>query len=184
MARAREGDPEAFAAFYRAYDERLLRYLARRVFDADIALDLTSETFALALEQRRQFRGQTTQEEQGWLFAIARGVLARYYQRAKLERAAMQRVGLADPYLEPWEHDHIEAMTGLDDLSGELSHALAQLSSDQRAAVELRVVHEASYPEVARRLEVSEDVARARVSRGLRVLGRFLAPVDQIEESG
>ena len=51
-------DIEVFADFYRAYYESILAFLARRVLDPEIAFDLMSETFAKALERRRQFRGE------------------------------------------------------------------------------------------------------------------------------
>jgi DNA-directed RNA polymerase specialized sigma24 family protein len=39
-------DPEAVVVFYDRHTERLLTYFAKRVFDAEVALDLTAETFA------------------------------------------------------------------------------------------------------------------------------------------
>ena len=42
-----------FVGFYRAYSERILRFFARRVYDAQVALDLTSETFAAAYGARK-----------------------------------------------------------------------------------------------------------------------------------
>ena len=56
--------------------------------------------------------------------------------------------------------------------------ALAELGPEQREAVRLRVVDELGYPAVAARLGVSEQTARARVSRGLRALA---AAVDRHE---
>ena len=57
-----------------------------------------------------------------------------------------------------------------------LGDELARLIDDQRDALRLRVVEERSYPEVADALGVSEQTARARVSRGLRALARALEP--------
>ena len=51
------------------------------------------------------------------------------------------------------------------------------LSFDQREALELRIVKELPYPEVAIALGVSEQTARARVSRALRAL-REATPFD------
>jgi RNA polymerase sigma-70 factor (ECF subfamily) len=51
-----------------------------------------------------------------------------------------------------------------------------QLSGAQRDALQLRVVEEQSYQQVAAALGVSEQTARARVSRGLRSLARALEP--------
>ena len=44
------GDPEAFAAFYRRHVAPLLGYFLRRTGNAELAADLTAETFAAALD--------------------------------------------------------------------------------------------------------------------------------------
>ena len=44
------------------------------------------------------------------------------------------------------------------------------LPVDQREAVRLRVVEEQGYQTLARTLDISQDTARARVSRGLQAL--------------
>jgi RNA polymerase sigma factor (sigma-70 family) len=163
-------DPDAFAAFYDAYSDRVLGFLARRVLDPEVALDLLSETFAKALERRAQFRGSSAEEEQAWLYSIARTELSHYWRSGQVERAAMQRFAVTVPMLSEAEHDRIEALAGLSGLSGALLEALDALPSDQRRAVELRVVEDRSYADVAAALGVSEPTARARVSRGLRAL--------------
>ena len=71
-------------------------------------------------------------------------------------------------------------MAGLREVAAPLADAMAALPEDQRRAVELRVIDECGYAEVAVQLGVSEQTARARVSRGLRALARRLrepAPV-------
>jgi len=50
------------------------------------------------------------------------------------------------------------------------------LNAGQRQAVQLRVVEERPYDEVALALGISEQTARARVSRGLRALTHALEP--------
>ena len=64
----------------------MLVYFTRRVLDVDVAFDLLSETFAKALERRRQFRGGSPEEEQGWLFSIARSELSHYWRDGRVER--------------------------------------------------------------------------------------------------
>ena len=59
----------------------------------------------------------------------------------------------------------------------ELSAALASLSDPVRSAVQLRIVEELPYAEVARSLRISEPAARARVSRGLAALADLLDPI-------
>jgi RNA polymerase sigma factor (sigma-70 family) len=173
LARARE-DSDAFADFYDAYAERVLLFLVRRVLDVDTAFDLLSETFAKALEHRHQFRGRTAQEEQGWLFSIARSELSHFWRDGRVERSALARLGVPVPGLTDPEIERIEQLAGIIELVPALQDAMASLPEDQRRAVELRVVEEHGYAEVANILGVSEQTARARVSRGLRALAQRL----------
>ena len=173
LAQSRQ-DPDAFAAFYDAYAERILLFLVRRVLDVDTAFDLLSETFATALERRHQFRGSSAEEEQGWLYSIARSELSHYWRDGKVERIALARLGVGVPALSDPEIERIEQLAGITDLVPALQDAMASLPEDQRRAVELRVVEEHGYAEVASILGVSEQTARARVSRGLRALAQRL----------
>ena len=173
LAQSRQ-DPDAFAAFYDAYAERILLFLVRRVLDVDTAFDLLSETFATALERRHQFRGSTAEEEQGWLYSIARSELSHFWRDGKVERIALARLGVGVPALSDPEIERIEQLAGITDLVPALHDAMASLPEDQRRAVELRVVEEHGYSEVATILGVSEQTARARVSRGLRALAQRL----------
>jgi RNA polymerase sigma-70 factor (ECF subfamily) len=168
------GEPEAFAEFYEAYSPRVLVFFARRVFDAELAMELTSETFALALDNCEQFRGTLAEEEQGWLFAIARHELSRFWRRGRVEREALVRIGVSVPAFEDEDLERVERMAGLDGLKDALREAMAGLPEGQRRAVELRVLEEMGYPQIAEALTVSEDVARARVSRGLRSMAAAL----------
>ncbi len=165
LAQSRQ-DPDAFAAFYDAYAERILLFLVRRVLDVDTAFDLLSETFATALERRHQFRGSSAEEEQGWLYSIARSELSHYWRDGRVERIALARLGVGVPALSDPEIERIEQLAGITDLVPALQDAMASLPEDQRRAVELRVVEEHGYAEVATILGVTEQTARARVSRG------------------
>ena len=167
-------DPDAFAAFYDLYAERVLVFLARRVLDVDVAFDLLSETFATALERRRQFRGASVEQEQGWLFSIARSALTHYWRDGRVERCALARVGLPAVGLSDPEIERIEELAGLAEVAADLAEAMDALPEQQRLAVVLRVVDECRYADIAVRLGVSEQTARARVSRGLRALAHRL----------
>lgn len=170
LLRASRENPALFEDFYAAYAERVLVYFTRRVLNVDLALDLTSETFAEALDQRLQFRGNSPAKEQGWLFAIARRQLLHYYRDGSIERRALERHGLEPIGLDDQEIERFEQAAGLQNHLDAIHGAMAELPADQRSAVRLRVVEELEYAEVARRMGISEATARARVSRGLRAL--------------
>jgi DNA-directed RNA polymerase specialized sigma24 family protein len=48
-------DGASFELFYRRHAERMLGHLMRRTRDAELAADLTAETFAAALASRRRY---------------------------------------------------------------------------------------------------------------------------------
>jgi RNA polymerase sigma-70 factor, ECF subfamily len=169
LARSAE-DADAFRDFYLANVQRLVVFFTRRTLNAEVALDLTGETFATALQRRRQFRGASDAEAEGWLFAIARSQLARYWRRGIAERRALEQVGLDPPCVALSELERIEELAGLPELRGRVREAIAGIHPQQAYAVLQRVVEERGYDDLAAELGVSQDVVRARVSRGLRAL--------------
>jgi RNA polymerase sigma factor (sigma-70 family) len=169
-------DAEAFSELYRREGESVLIFLTRRTWDGETALELTAETFALALRSWRKLGALGREQQRAWLFTVARRQLSRYLRRATVERRAVQRLGMQIPQV---EHDDlllIERRAGLPELRRVVELELSRLSSAQREALRLRVVEERSYEELAACLDISEQTARARVSRGLRALGRALEP--------
>jgi RNA polymerase sigma-70 factor (ECF subfamily) len=169
------GGPLAdFAAFYAEHAEPVLVFLARRCLDPEVAVDLMAETFAQAYAGRRRFRGQCEAEAAGWIFAIARHQLSGYFKRGRAERKAIRRLGIEVPPVEPDDLDRIEELAGLGPLRFAVSAEFERLSPDQRDALQLRLIDELPYPDVARALSISESTARARVSRGLRRLAASL----------
>jgi RNA polymerase sigma factor (sigma-70 family) len=153
-------EPLAFAAFYRRYEERMLRYFLARVGDAEVAADLTAETFAAALGSAPRFRPRR-EPAVAWLFGIARNTLAMSRRRGRVEARARHRLGM--PSLELTD----ELLERIEALGGDAVDLVAELPSEQGEAVRARVVDEREYREIARDLRCSEAVVRKRVSRGL-----------------
>jgi RNA polymerase sigma factor (sigma-70 family) len=160
-------DPRAFTDFYAAHSRPLLAFFARRTFDVEAARDLTAETFAQAFEHRRRFRGLTDAEARGWLYGIARHQLGRYARRGVVERRAIKRLGIQLPTVSEDDYERIAELAGLAQLRDRVAAAFGELSDDQRDALRLRVVDERPYLEIAQTLGISEQTARARVSRAL-----------------
>lgn len=168
-------------ALYRRHGDELLRWFARRTADAQTALDLWAESFAQAVAAQHRCRATDPPAEAAWLWAIAHRQLARYLRRGYAERRAMRKIGLERPPADPSLLDAIEREAGLDVLRRELSTAMASLTPAIHRAVRLRVVDGLPYPEVARRLAITEPAARARVSRGLNSLADVLDPLTRSE---
>lgn len=167
-------ESEAFVAFYDAYFERILAFMVRRVYDAAVALDLTAETFAQAYVGRSRYRGSTEGQAAAWVYRIAKRQVARYFRKGRAERRALARLGIQTPPLDRTQEAQIEEFAELHSLRETLRTELERLAPAHREALRLRVVDELSYGEVAARLGVSEQAARARVSRALKALAATL----------
>lgn len=174
LARSRE-DPLAFAEFYDWLSAKVHGFFVRRTWDGQVSLELTAETFAKAFEKRADFRGDSDEEAAGWLWSIARNELSAHWRTHSVRRAATERLSLPRLDIADEELLRIEELAALEAARGELQAALDRLRPDQRQVIEMRVLDELEYGEIARRLGVSNQVVRTRVSRGLRALGQSRA---------
>ena len=163
---------------YDRHAPAILTFFARRTYAPDVAVDLLAETFATAFEDRDKFRGGSVDAAAAWLFGIARHRLSDYFRRGHVERRALGRLGVERRPLTNVEYDRIEELAASEHLRRVVAGELAALPVDQREAVRLRVVEERPYEDLARSLGISEQTARARVSRALRTLRRSPAIAD------
>lgn len=182
MEAGKLSDSQVFAQLYAAHSRRIIAFFARRTYDAQLSLDLTAETFAQAFSGRDRFRGTTDPEAQAWLFRIAERQLAGYWRRGRAERRAIRRLGVEVPTLDDEAAARIIELAGLADLRAALADELSRLPEPTQRALQLRVVEERDYSEVARLLGTTEIAVRARVSRGLIALAAALDVADFAEE--
>jgi RNA polymerase sigma factor (sigma-70 family) len=177
---ARE-DPAAFADVYVEYHEQVLRFFARRTLDPETAFDLMAETFAELFAHIDTFRGETEEQGRAWMWTVARHLLYRWRERGVVERRSLARLGIPIASLGQVEYERIEDLADLQRVCPYLEEAMGQLGSEQRRALILRVVEHRGYDEIAQECGATEQVVRARVSRGLRQLAKSLADAEQAE---
>ncbi len=157
---------EAFGVFYDRHHLSLLAVVRRRLGSTEVALDLTAEVFASALERCESFSSRGEGSAKAWLYAIARNKIIDLYRTGGAEDRArqalqMQPLIVTDEQLEALEQRLCTENTGA-------LEALDGLPADERDAIAARVVDESDYAQIAADFAVSESVIRKRVSRGLR----------------
>ncbi|MEA2220652.1 MAG: hypothetical protein QOJ35_3278 [Solirubrobacteraceae bacterium] len=165
-------DRRAYGVLYERYERVMLGYFGAATRSAELAADLTAETFAAALASRARFdpaRGSA----RGWLFGIGRNVFAMSLRRGRVEDEARRRLGLQPIVLESAQ---VDAIGVLIEREGDalVCEWLAGLPGEQAQALHARVVEARGYADIARELRCSEAVVRKRVSRGLVRLRRRL----------
>jgi RNA polymerase sigma factor (sigma-70 family) len=154
-------DPNDFGRFYERHVDAILAYLGPRVRGADVAFDLTAETFARAFERREQYdpaRGPGV----AWLLVIARNLLIDSARRSRVLDESRRRLGVAAVAVDDEQLELIETRSQVD-----LRAVLRGLPTDQGEAIIRHFLLDESYPEIAQQLSCSEQVVRKRVSRGL-----------------
>jgi RNA polymerase sigma factor (sigma-70 family) len=163
-------DPQAFRELYERYAAWMRSWFLRHTGSESAALDLTSETFAQAWIASRRFRDEADGSAAPWLFGIGRNLLRQYHKHNRIETAARQRLGIPVAFAECEDYERVDERDEAVALAPRLRRALGALPSEQRRAVQLRVVQQLPYEEVAGRLGCSQNAARLRVSRALRAL--------------
>ena len=86
-------------------------------------------------------------------------------RRGSLDRSARERIGMPVRDYGAAAYDEAEERLDSELLAPRLDRALADLSTNDRRAVELRVVDEQSYDEIGTRLAITPAAARTRVYR-------------------
>jgi RNA polymerase sigma-70 factor (ECF subfamily) len=166
------GGAEGFGLLYRRRHVLVRGYLRRLVGPRpDLVLDLVGETFARALERREQFdpgRGSAV----GWLIGIARNLHLEAIRRGRVADESRRRLGMERIVIDDAQMEMVER-----DGDTDLQRALRELPTEQREAIERRVLQDEAYTAIAAHVGCSEQVVRKRVSRGLAALRR------RIEES-
>jgi RNA polymerase sigma-70 factor (ECF subfamily) len=155
-------DIAGFEEFYGRHVDTLLGFFSRRTRDAELAADLTAETFAAALSARRRYNAGKGSAI-AWLFGIAMNKLADAQRRGYADKKARRRLGMERIDLTDADIARIDRL-GESTIASALLEALAP---EQREAVRAHVLDERSYADIAAEIEVSEAVVRKRVSRGL-----------------
>lgn len=167
-----------FESLYNSTAVTLLGFFARRTGDPHVARDLWAETFAQAFAGRRRFRGRTGVEAESWLYGIAYRQLAQYHRKGAIEMRALRRLAGEAPPLSDDDIERLQELAGQAALGTDVGEAMQDLPATLRDAVALRVVDELPYDEVARRLGITPQAARVRVSRALTTL-RSALPTDR-----
>jgi RNA polymerase sigma factor (sigma-70 family) len=163
-------DPHAFREFYERYAVWMRSWFQRQTGSDVAALDLTAETFAQAWRGLRRFKDLADGSGAPWLFGIARNLLRQYHKHNRIETAARARIGLPVDWQGTEEYDAVDERITAGALKAALQDAMSALPAEQQRALELRVVDQLPYEEVAGRLDCSINAARLRVSRALRAL--------------
>jgi RNA polymerase sigma-70 factor (ECF subfamily) len=167
ISRVRAGDVRAFEELYRSYHPRLTRFLTNLVHRPQLAEEVFNETMMVVWQKLDSFNGASKLST--WIFSIA-------------YRKAMKGLKRHDMPIEDRDAENRAADQGGPDegITGRrrqrlLLDAVAELSPDHRAVVDLTYYHELGYREIAQIVDCPVDTVKTRMFHARRHLKRKLA---------
>lgn len=166
--RAQTRDPTAISELYHRFAGLILRYLALRVAERELAQDLTQEVFIKVIYAIDRFEYRDEKAFLGWLYTIAGNVLSSHQRRRRLSATSIEDQNeLIDQRSQADEHWVNERLA--------LQQAMEQLTHDQQQVVALRFFADMSNSEIAGVLRRTEGAVKAIQHRALQSLHRILS---------
>lgn len=171
VARARQGDEEAFRLIFERYSRPVLAFIYDMVGQREQAEDLAQETFVRAYKGLSGFRDEAKLST--WLFAIAKNV-ARESLRTRPRES--RKVEIDDPVVAELKDDRRSPAGEMLDkeLSSVVERALGRLDDDKRIVFTLKIFQQRSYEEIVEITgfslgKVKTDLHRARAEMRRRI---------------
>jgi RNA polymerase sigma-70 factor (ECF subfamily) len=182
MARVVNGDREALGTLYDLHAPRMLAVVQGILRDRRLAEEATHDVFLNLWQHPRAYEPQRGAFG-GWLLRVARNRSIDLLRRQRERRFADLATGedgspidpaawLPDPDPDPAD----QAVTA--DLGARVRSALAQLSPEQRSALELAYFGGLSHSEIAERLGRPLGTVKTQIRTGMQRLAVTLAGLD------
>ncbi len=158
----------ALSRLYELYYERIFRFCVHRLFNKEIAEDVTSTVFLEVARGIRTFKGRTVQDFRNWLYAIAANQANAYIRKTSRRKELLKKAA-----------DLMTDADGSPDKSSEqdwpqLYTAILKLKPQHQTIVTLRFFENLKYEQIAQILSVKEATVRVTLHRILNELRNHL----------
>jgi RNA polymerase sigma-70 factor (ECF subfamily) len=154
---------QALGRLYEMYYERILGFCVYRLFNKEIAEDVTSAVFLEVARSIRLFRGQTVKDFQSWLYAIAANQANAYIRKTTRRKKLLEEAAGSMK---------ASAAAGSDNSPDwpKLYTAILKLKPQHQTIVTLRFFENLQYEQIAKILDIKEATLRVRLHRILNKL--------------
>lgn len=166
VAKAQEGDADAFAQIYDALVKPVYRYIYYRVEDA-IAEDLTEDTFLKTWQNLKKYK-KGKHPFSAWVFKIAHNLVVDYYRKNKTTDIIDER--LADPQ----ESNNPAQQADIKLTKIRLHKVICRLPENYQQVIILKYINELDNKEISDTIGKSEGAVRTIQFRALERLRSLL----------
>ncbi len=168
-----QGEQDAFETLYQRHAGRVYGYLSRRIQDRSERDEIHQSVFLKFHQSRAQYDPQYSVLQ--WLYVIARSTTQDHLRKLQRTLVAVHDSEGESDGKQRHQIENIaaeasqEAFGALGEAQVDLS-ALKEISDADRAVIQMRVLDEYSYEEIAKKLGRSEPAVRQMLSRALKKL--------------
>lgn len=167
-------DPEAFGRLYDEYYQPIFGFMYSRTHNAEVAKDLTSETFFQALKNLQKYKPQKGASFKSWLFAISVAQVGNYFRRRmKLFEVTTEEapeIVAHEEFRPDIAYRMGEDAQELKEQIELLTKLLKQLNQKQQDILTLRFFSKLTVPEIASTLHMKEGTVKSHLHRALKKL--------------
>jgi RNA polymerase sigma-70 factor (ECF subfamily) len=177
LARAIEGEHEAFSALYMHYVSRIYNYIYYRTGNSLDAEDLTERVFYRAMGHIQKYTDKGVPFS-AWLYRIAHNLVANWHR----DNQRRQEVPLEDDENNIPRKDHPESSLIQNQENEELINIIRKLPPDRQELIILKFVENLSNSEIAMIMGKSEGAVKSYYHRTLIALRKemeFLADLSR-----
>ena len=176
IRRAQRGDADAFEQLLLEHQKNVYNLCYRMAGNPDDAMDLSQETFLRAWRCLDQY--QFASAFSTWLYRLCSNICIDFLRRRRrqqtvpltFEDADGEKQTYAVPDAQPLPEEQVELKLTRETLAA----AMAQLLPEHRAVLQLRVVNEMSYEQIADVLDIQIGTVKSRLSRARNQLKKIL----------
>ncbi len=176
VARIRAGDDRALETIFKAYYDRLCRYVAGYLGSRDAAEDVVQGVFVRVWEERAHWDVQGS--VQAYLYGAARRRAVSYLRHRAVRRRTAPALVLETAA--QVDAPSTEAAFEAEELRARLERALATLPPRTREAFVLSRGEGLSYDEVALRMGISPKTVGVHIAKSLAALRRAMLALSWI----
>jgi RNA polymerase sigma-70 factor, ECF subfamily len=162
IARAVEGDPEAFSVLYKRYVHRIYNYIYYRTGNALDAEDLTERVFFRAMGHIKSYKDMGVPFS-AWLYRIAHNLVANWHR----DNSRRKEVPLEEHGKSNTEHDFPEATLVQNQEKDSLLRVINKLPPERQQLIILKFVEHLSNLEIAVIMRRSEGAIKSLYHRTL-----------------
>jgi RNA polymerase sigma-70 factor (ECF subfamily) len=178
---AGEGDEDAFRRLYDSHRERIYRIGYRYTRSVHDAEDILQDTFVKAFRRIGTFHAEGDSSFESWLASICINC-AIDHMRKRRRRKTEATVALHDTIAVPQANENSPLSAAEREEAIRLIRGAAEkLAPRQRVAFDLRYNDHLNIKEIARLMNCSENAVKTHLSRSVRKLRAWLAPLWRYE---